>query len=371
MQRLTTIVFACVTLLMTLTLLAVMAHRQGWLDVPPAYDAARVAQARQAIHHLAAQWVQKDALARADGWTYTVDVGELLIAAALARDADTYQHLRAFCLAHLIQNDPSRPDTRDMVLWRYQPGSPPDASGTTEALRVARGLWYGGARFHRPQDRDLAHQILRAYLRHQTVEQGVWLIRNYYNFGTHAFATNSFTIDYDPDLLAEVGRATGDADLLQAATKSYAVVRSAVAPCGLIYDVIQPEVTTIIPDMPPVLGPNDIVQISNSASIVEHAAQGLPGVARPVLTFALRRQPDLHLFFLGRSGAEPFRRPCGPEGYTALLRLAVHLGDQAAVRRLAPYVADQALAFAAHPYAPKPFLISELWLALEVVSHGH
>ena len=66
-----------------------------------------------------------------------------------------------------------------------------DASGTTEALRFAEGLWEGARVFGEPADRELALLVLRAYRRHEYVDQGIWLIRNYFNLQTRAFATNS------------------------------------------------------------------------------------------------------------------------------------------------------------------------------------
>jgi len=358
---------AVVVGLVTLMLLGVTAHRQGWLNPPHTYDAQRLKLARGQMHELAAQWVKEGKLAREDGWVYTVDVGHLLMAAAISGDVKLYESLRQYCLEHLILNDPARPDAQDMVIWRYQPGVPADASGTTETLRVALGFWLGAGKFQRAADRALAVRMLKAYARHQSVEQNTWLIRNYYNLGTRAFATNSFTIDYAPDFVMEVAEAVQDEELKQVAQKSYGVIHSAVAPCGLIYDFIQPEVATIIPSQSPVFGPNDLVQLSNSAAIAEHACQGAPEVGRTVLHFALVRLGDLRLYFLGRTGEVPFRRPTGPEAYTALLRLAVKLDDQVAVRRLTPFVTDHALAFASKPYAPRMFLASELMLALEMV----
>ena len=81
--------------------------------------------------------------------------------------------------------------------------------------------------------------ILDGYARHAAEEQGVWMIRNYFNLGTRSFATNSFLVDYAPDLVAEVAAAMGREDLAEVARRSYALIEKAQAPIGLLYDMIQ------------------------------------------------------------------------------------------------------------------------------------
>ena len=49
----------------------------------------------------------------------------------------------------------------------------PDASGTTEALRVAAGLWFGGRVFDRQLDTDLAVMFVEGYGRHAFIDQAV------------------------------------------------------------------------------------------------------------------------------------------------------------------------------------------------------
>ena len=86
--------------------------------------------------------------ARANGFAYAVDVGELLKVAARLEDREMYAALRDFAVRRLIVDDPDDPYTRGFVLWRRSPvpvdsEDAPDASGTTEALRVSEGLWEG------------------------------------------------------------------------------------------------------------------------------------------------------------------------------------------------------------------------------------
>lgn len=293
----------------------------------------RLAGVRAQLETLVHERIAAEALARADGYVYTIDLSQLLIYAAQAGDAPLYDMLRDFAVTHLIVDQPSDPYTAGFVGWRVRPGEPLDASGTTEALRVAEGLWRGADRFDRPDDRALARRILHGYARHEAEEQGIWLIRNYFNFGTRAFATNTYLIDYHPDFVALA--AGDDAALQQVAQQSYELVRGGVSPAGLLYDLIQPEIKTLIPDLDIVaFSPNDIIQLSNSCAVAETVVRGDRATAERTLDFALARVDDLRKYYLGRTGEPASDQHAGNPEWTCLLRLAATLNRVDAVNRL-------------------------------------
>jgi hypothetical protein len=289
---------------------------------------SKVTELRDALRDRVRQWVRENKLARGDGHVYTVEVAQLLQASADAHDREGYAILRDHAVNHLVRDDRSDPFTRGFVPWRYKAGEAPDASGTTEALRIARALWTGAAVFRSEEDRLVAINVLRGYRRHAAEESGVWLVRNYFNFGTRAFATNSYLVDYDADFVATVAGATNDADLKDLATSSYDVARKAAAPCGLLRDLIQPELRTLYPDRPDVVffSPNDVIQISNSATVACTIARGLPEVASRVLDFAAARHPAIALYYRGETG-EVVRGGGGPGvcEYSGLARLGMLL----------------------------------------------
>jgi hypothetical protein len=250
-------------------------------------------------------------------------------------DAELYDALHAR-IVPLVRDDPSDPYTRGMVAWRWKAGEPPDASGTTEALRVAEGLWHGADAFGREDDRRLARTILDGYTHHARVDRDIWFIANYFNFGTRAFATNSYLVDYDPDLLAEVANATGDPVLAEVAARSYALVDHAVAESGLVYDIVQPEVATLLPTSLVWFSPNDVVPIANSATVASRCVRGRPRLARAVLGFALRQRPALKLAYHGRDGTIAAEGRPGVETWAPLVRVALALGDRTAASTLLP-----------------------------------
>ena len=321
---------------------------------PRPYEPVRAAELEGRLRDAVLERIAAGATAREDGWTYAVDVGQLLVYAGRAGDRELYPPLGELARELLIQDEADDPYTRGMVAWRGRPDAAPEASGTTEALRVARGLWLGARAFGRPADRELARAVLAAYARHAAEDQGVWLVRNYFNFGTRAFATNSFLVDYAPDFVAEAARDLGSAELEGLAERSYALVSSAGTPAGLLYDLVQPEVLTLTPARGPagaIFSPNDVVQLSNAATVAEQCAGGLPGPGRRVLRFAAERPGALRLFYLGRSG-EPVdgSPPAGAETYAVLARLAAALGERAAVERYGPRVLAAAEDLAGDPH---------------------
>jgi hypothetical protein len=316
----------------------------------PGEFVAKVRELHAEFRTRVSNWVRADRLVRPDGYVYAVDVAQLMGCLAAEGDRGAYSRLRAYAVNDLVVRKPDDPFTRGFVAWRRKPSEPdaaPDASGTTEALRLAKALWHGAKAFDAPADRDLALTVLRGYARHATVDHGVWMVRNYFGFGTRSFASNSFLVDYDADLVARVAREANDAALADVARRSYELVRGAATPAGLLYDLVQPELKTMYPLLAEAVvtfSPNDVVQLSNAATVALTVTAGAPEVARRVLDFATKRlQPGsgadaggtlLRMYHYGRTG-EPVNdtRP-GINEWSTLVRLACELGDRAAVAAL-------------------------------------
>jgi hypothetical protein len=331
------------------------AQPRAGAEAPPAPPVesflATVRALREQFRTRVAAWVRDDRLVRPDGFVYAVDVAQLMACFADAGDRAGYDKLRTQAVGRLVVDDRSDPYTRGFVVWRRKPEddkTAPDASGTTEALRLARALWLGAAAFDAPADRDLSLTLLRGYARHATVDHGVWMVRNYFGFGTRSFASNSFLVDYDPDFVQQAATEAGDAELADVARKSYALVRGALTPAGLLYDLVQPELKTMYPllaDAVVTFSPNDVVQLSNAATVALTVTAGAPDVARRVLDFATARiagarlaspggGASLRMYHYGRTG-EPVNdtRP-GINEWSTLVRLACRLGDRPAAASL-------------------------------------
>jgi hypothetical protein len=320
---------------------------------PPSVESflPRVRELREQFRTRVAAWVRDDRLVRPDGYVYAVDVAQLMACFADAGDPAGYAKLRAKAAGAFVVDDPSDPFTRGFVPWRRKPGEekvPPDASGTTEALRLARALRRGAAAFDAPADRELALTILRGYARHATVDHGVWMVRNYFGFGTRSFASNSFLVDYDPDFVRLAAAESGDAELAEVARRSYALVRGAVTPAGLLYDLVQPELKTMYPllaDAVVTFSPNDVVQLSNAATVALTVTAGAPDVARRVLDFATDRMASgrlaatdgaasLRMYHYGRTGEPVNNTRPGINEWSTLVRLACQLNNRAAAGAL-------------------------------------
>ena len=289
------------------------------------------------------QW-DRDTLLRPDGFTYAVDVGQLLIHAVHSEDKSTYERIRDGAVPLLVQNDPDDPFTRGFVAWRIKSGTPPDASGTTEALRVAAGLWFGGQRFDFEKDRALARTIVEGYGRHAYVDQGVWLIRNYFNFQTRGFANDSYLVDYDPDLIANMA-----------------------VPKGLFHTLIQPDVKTIMPDAPVmVFSPNDVIQMNNACAVASTVTVGGPDMAHSLVDFALRHGGDLKRAYYGRDGVSVDETPADSTAWSCLVRVAAQLDRHDALEVFLP-LAFPHWQWLAQDTEPRPFALIEALLALDAL----
>ncbi len=320
--------------------------------------------------------VSEGTLARANGQAYAVDITQLATFAAAVGDRALYDPLRKVILEDLLIDDKDEDYTRGFIAWRYMKADssgqpvPREASGSTEALRAAEALWLGSETFpDLAGDKDKAGLILAGYVRHQTTEhhhgEDIWFIRNYYNLQTRAWATNSFLIDYDPDFLARVARETGDAALASVARLSEELFKKAVAPTGLLREMVQPEVLTLMGIPHAIFAPNNLEQLSNSAAEAERSVQTNRPLAVGVLSFARARADDLRLNYNVETG-EGQGGGVGAETYAPLVRLAVKLGDARAVDTFLPKLVDQCEKFMAEPNArDRLYLLGESLLALE------
>lgn len=281
-------------------------------------------------------WSAEDGLRRPDGYVYTVDLAHALEHAANLGDRGWYDALRPAATKVIIDRRDD-PYTAGFVAWREGPGDFPDASGTTEGLHLARALLRGADAFKRPPERTLAMRLLAGYAQHAFVDRGQWLIRNYFNFGTRAFANDSYLVDYDPDFVAEAARLTPA--LSQLAEQSASLVASARTQAGLIHTMVQPDVGTVMPDYPLVaFSPNDVVQFNNACWVATSVTQTAPAVAQGMLDFAIRRWRRLRRYYYGRSGQPVTNQPADLAARTCIVRLAARLKAYAVMDRLLPDV---------------------------------
>ena len=308
----------------------------------------RLNDLRDRLHDKARGWVMGgvESIARpgktaADSFVYTVDLAQLMEHFARAGDLEPYLKLRQFALDHVIIDKADDAFTKGFVLWRCVPKATPDASGTTEALRVARALWTGGKAFSRPEDKSVALIILDGYGRHYTIDQDIWLIRNYFNFGSRSFANNTFVIDYDADFLRLVAEDLKDGDpkvrqqVADLADKSYELMRRTPTPCGLLYDLVQPELKTMYWGIDvSAFSPNDVVQTNNACTTAATITKGESGIARKVLAFVKNKlvaDGKVYSHYYGRTGERVLRRGLRASENMAIAKLAALLDDKSAV----------------------------------------
>ncbi len=302
-------------------------------------------------------------LRRDDGYIYTIDAGADV---SLLRAGGGFIWLRgacaALCLKNLINDESHDPFCRGFVAWRYKPGQPVDATGTTEALRVARGFWIGSARFKRPEDALVTHMVLKGYAQHATVDQGVWIIRNYFTYKSRSFASNSYLVDYDPDFVREAAMKFSDDALEIIADKSDALICKAVTSSGLLYDLVQPDLKTLYPLLDVyTFSPNDIVGLTGCGTTALGVTRSNPQIGRTILAFAIKRFGDLHRYYYGRTGQSVDASAAAVFEYSTLARLAAQLGDEPVAARIVDRGLIQWKWLLDQDQGPSPFILTELY----------
>ncbi len=323
---------------------------------------------RDSVVQRLSQLLAADRLAREDGYLYTIDAAQALICFALAKNADDYGKLREHCLKKLIVEGKDDPYCRGFVGWRYKAGEPIDASGTTEGLRVARGFWLGAKAFGRAEDAETARVVLHGYAHHAIVDQDVWIIRNYFTFKTRSFAPDSYLVDYDPDFVRLVAEATADEELKPVATKSSALIGKAAAPCGLLYDLVKPDLKTLYPLLDIyTFSPNDVIGIAGSATTALGITTHDPALARRVLTFCISRFGELRRYYYGRTGEAVNDTAAAAFEYTSLARLAAQLDDEVAAARVVQRALVEWQWLLGQGASPSSFILTELYLCLDAL----
>lgn len=283
--------------------------------------------------------VLRNQMARTDGYAYGMDVGQALTELAHAGRREPYEKLRQLALDRLVYRSSDNPWADGFVVWRTRAGARPDASGTAEALRLAEGLRAGARRLGFTADMDASRDILRAYLKHAYVDRGIWLVRNYFNFDTRSFASNSYLFGYDADLLRDA--AAEDPAFAEAAGQTAKMIKRLATREGFLEEILQPEILTAFPvGVAPAFSPNGVRSVLNSCTVLERATAVAPEQGRRLLArineeldrqqAAGARAPRLPLYW---QFDRPLDKPvAGVAVYGCLARLAHRLRQPVATQ---------------------------------------
>jgi hypothetical protein len=308
---------------------------------PSVGSGPRTAELRRSLDEMVSRLLPADGFVRADGHVYASDLALLAISAALGLERNRYEELVALISQRFVQRPAGLSNPIVLERRRLHPSlSRPEASGTLEALQVAQALFLGAGTFGREGDAVRARRILEGYLEHADEIAGVWLVRTSFDLQSRRFATNSYLIDYAPDVL-DFAAAQRDSERYRlAATRSLDLIRKAQRPNGLIDAIVQPELRPMFPFV--IFSPNDVIAIEHTTLVAEQVAASAPDIGQKVLRFASSRLATLHAAYEGRSG-NPHGIDRADAGTLAtLVRLAVKLGDRDFIEKIRPLFAQHA-----------------------------
>lgn len=306
--------------------------------------------------------------ARPNGYVYAVDIGQLMLYFANKGDLANYMGFRQLAIEQLILDDPSDPYTQGFVGWRYNPSEPLDASGTSEALLIAKGLWKGFQQFYDPLDEELTLLILDGYAKHAFVDQDIWLIRNYFNLKTRSFAPNSYLVDYDPDFLHDMSTTMNNPELTELTTLSNELIRKGQTPAGLLHSIVLPELKTLYPDADlAVFSPNDVIQFSNACAVAEKTIKTDPQLARNFLQFTEVHLDTLMTYYYGQTNEPLMEDPARLSEWTCLVRVAAGLNDSRLTEQLIQRALPFWRSFDKQPGEPRLYQAGQILLAIDAV----
>lgn len=280
-------------------------------------------------------------LPRASGMAYAVDGATLLLYAVESENLPLFEDLwKSFREVFVVPVDFGGPDALT-ICWKRHPGEPPDASGTTETVLTAKALWKAGHRWGRQDFLEQSLGFLRGYLGHISGEGRSWQIRNYYNYGTRAFATNSYALGYYPDFLAEVARSGLLPEAKEAEVNSLNFLRNAALPNGLFASSFDPELRTLFPDSEVSyhFSPNFRIKVGDSAFIALEMLRGDEEIPRKTLGYLRTLWPSMpdtiYGFLSFPLSPEDASRGISTGHLAAVYRLALEL-DQEFARTIRP-----------------------------------
>ncbi len=277
---------------------------------------------------------------RPDGWAYAIDLGNLMVYAARRGSITLFRLLADRVERDYLVTKSNDPNALFTIAWRHRPDHPNEASGTTETLRMVEAYWLAGERWNNDYYRRLAYLMAWAYARHQwSNEYGEgWFIRNYYNYETKEYATNTYLVDYAPDVLRRVAEYMGDKQLLAVANAAAVFVVAAQLPSGLFHEMYQPEISTLYANIT-YFSPNGVIQLIDSVE----AALGIselyaPDRARRTYEFAKQHFLESGVRAISNQysmdGVMGVGRENAPAVYAYIIRLAVRFGDLQFAREL-------------------------------------
>ena len=322
---------------------------------------------RRRYEALRRDWVLNDRLIRPDGYVYTIDWGQLLIYFAVAGDRDLYLRMQDHVVRHLLVNDVGEALTQGFVLWRFKPGEPRHASGTTEMLRVAKALWHGAASsiVRRTRNSHCSFSAATPATRPLTRASG-WSATTTTLASGISRPTRSSSIT--TPISSPRSRPRKNAELRDTAEKCYGVYRKALAPSGLVYDLVQPEIKTLVGRRDVLFfSPNDIMGLHNSVTCPQGVARGLPHIAKGVLGFALARMADLRAYYFGRTGEPVDDAPATVFELNSLLRLAMLCGGAVARQQCLKRVLPLWQEYEQRAKPTEAYTVSEVLLTMQAL----
>ncbi|MCS3756193.1 hypothetical protein [Salinibacter ruber] len=231
---------------------------------------------------------------RDDGFAYAVDLGNTMGAAVALGNRSLFDRAYGMIRAHFLRVDTGDPRARHTVLWRYKPGTAPDASGSRETGLLADALWEAYERWGNPEHRRMATKVLDAYLRH-----GYWetdrrfVVKNYYNYGTQTLSENTWVLNQMPHTVRKIACGTQDASLFRRANAMARFAEGAYLKKGFSREMYDKGIETVFDGADGYYSPNGLLKLQSSLEIAKALLPFTSAPAREIIGFIRASYPDV------------------------------------------------------------------------------
>ncbi|MFO8098161.1 MAG: hypothetical protein R6T83_00905 [Salinibacter sp.] len=242
---------------------------------------------------------------RDDGFAYAVDLGNTMRAAVALGNRPLFDRAYSMIQEHFLRADAEDPRAQHTVLWRYNPDTPPDASGAKETGLLADALWEAYERWKNPEHREMATTVLDAYLRHgywepnppspdQRANGQRFIVKNYYNYGTRTLSESTWVLNQMPHTVRKIACGTQDPSLLRQARAMARFTEEAYLKEGFSREMYDKGIETVFQHADGYYSPNGLLKLQSSLEIAEALLPFNKVPAREMIEFFSERSPNVY-----------------------------------------------------------------------------
>lgn len=244
---------------------------------------------------------------RLDGYSYAVDLGNILRAAAVARDEILFEIAFERFRQFFLVNPSDGWEKGQTVVWRTIDGTNRDATGSAETINAADAFWIAFERWGKEEYKILAHDLAQSYLHHGSwIEGNRFFVKNYYNYVTKTLSENTWLLNQRPDVLLRIGEGMNDTSMVRYAHGMARFCRAALFSNGFSREIFDPGIGTVISGATGYYSPDGYYATLTTLDVNYALIPFDREPARVLLNWLSARLPNLRKFYFYNINTKEF-----------------------------------------------------------------